>query len=150
MPTSFRKGKRDEGENVPDLIIERAVRFAAIPRTAGFLKTFGKPDRLLTCECERSTDSSLTQSLAMLNGPEILPRLLNDHGNVAKWSQRGSSREARRDSIEEAYRTILSRSPTNIELDQMLEHLARSVDSRKGWEDIVWALLNSKEFSLLR
>ncbi len=150
VPTSFRKGRRDEGENVPDLIIERAVRFAAIPRTAGFLKTFGKPDRLLTCECERSTDSSLTQSLAMLNGPEILPRLLDDHGNVAKWSQRGSSQETRVESIEEAYLTILSRSPTHIELEQMLEHLAKAVDSRKGWEDIVWALLNSKEFSLLR
>ncbi len=85
VPTSFRKGKRDEGENVPDLIIERAVRFAAIPRTAGFLKTFGKPDRLLTCECERSTDSSLTQSLAMLNGP----RFSRDCSTITAMSPNG-------------------------------------------------------------
>ena len=48
--------------------------------------------------------------------------------------------------IEELYLVALSRPPSPDEVKAATEHLAKNTDKRKAWEDLVWALLNSKEF----
>ena len=40
-----------------------------------FLRTFGKPDRLLTCECERSESTTLAQAFQLINGESIRSKL---------------------------------------------------------------------------
>ncbi len=50
------------------------LRAAQLPGASGgvaFLKTFGKPDRLLTCECERSESTTLAQAFQMINGETV-------------------------------------------------------------------------------
>ncbi len=54
---------------------QRAVARPEIPKDAGFLTTFGKPNRLLVCECERSNSVSLGQSLMLINGSEMRSKL---------------------------------------------------------------------------
>ncbi len=55
-----------------------ALRAAQLPGASGgvaFLKTFGKPDRLLTCECERSESTTLAQAFQMINGETVRKKL---------------------------------------------------------------------------
>ena len=52
--------------------------------------------------------------------------------------------------IDELYLTALSRRPTTIEREQMVAYVEGSQDRRVACEDVLWALLNSKEFVLIR
>jgi hypothetical protein len=58
-----------------------------------------------------------------------------------------ASREA---IIEQLYLATLSRRPTDQEQQAMIEHLERSDHLRRACEDLLWALLNSKEFQWIR
>jgi hypothetical protein len=112
-----------------------------------FLKVFGKPDRLLTCECERSEDPGMLQAFQLLTG-ELMQSLLRDSNN--RLGQRLASSTSDAEILEEFYLAALSRFPTPAEKEQLLKHLQASKDRRAAWEDIIWALLNSKEFLLRR
>ena len=110
-----------------------------------FLETFGKPPRLLTCECERSGDTTMGQAFQMISGPAI-NELLDDADNrLTKLLVSGKSD---REQVEELYWTALTRSPTGKELSKAVTLLEKSKDRRRSLEDLTWALLNSKEFVL--
>ncbi len=126
----------------------RAARAAQLPGVGGnvaFLKTFGKPDRLLTCECERSESTTLAQAFQMINGESVRKKLEKPSNRI------GTLLDAGRDDatiLEEAYLAALARRPTEAERTGVAEHLARARDRRKAWEDVFWAIVNSKEFLL--
>ena len=64
-----------------------SLRAAQLPGVAGdvaFLKTFGKPDRLLTCECERSESTTLAQAFQMINGPTVRRKLDADDNRIGR------------------------------------------------------------------
>jgi len=48
--------------------------------------------------------------------------------------------------LTDLYLASLTREPTALELSGALDHVARSADRRKAWEDVAWAILNTKEF----
>jgi hypothetical protein len=109
------------------------------------LQTFGKPERLLTCECERSEATTLAQAFQMING-EAVRRKLEDRDNRI-----GRLTAAKADDdriLDELYLAALSREPSPVERSRAIEHLNRKGDRREAWEDLAWALLNSKEFLL--
>ena len=109
------------------------------------MKTFGKPDRLLTCECERSESTTLAQAFQMING-ETVRRKLEMHSNrIGKRLESGASDA---ELMNEVYLAALCREPTVAERHAVAAHLERARDRRQAWEDIVWALINSKEFLL--
>jgi hypothetical protein len=123
----------------------RAVQLPGIARDVAFLQTFGKPERLLTCECERSEATTLAQAFQMING-EAVRRKLEDRDNRIG---RLTAAKADDDGIlEELYLAALSREPSPVERSRAIEHLNRKGDRRAAWEDLAWALLNSKEFLL--
>jgi hypothetical protein len=108
-----------------------------------FLKTFGQPARELACECEREGDSNLTQALQLINGPTINDKIRNPGNRLSKLLAR------KLDDVEilkSLYLASLSRPPAEGEMKAGLEHIAKGKDKRKAWEDVQWALLNSKEF----
>jgi hypothetical protein len=121
------------------------VRFRAKAPTPGdrFLFAFGKPERLMTCECERSDSTTLSQALLLVNG-ECMDDLLTGDANIlARMMQRGAEAGS---MIEHLYWSALSRPPTEEELHHAHSILGRSSSLREGLEDITWALLNAKEF----
>lgn len=112
-----------------------------------FLKTFGKPDRLLTCECERNDDPGLLQAFQLITG-ELMNSLVRDADNrVGKMLSAGKTDA---EMLDEFYLAALSRPPSAVEAKKLLALLAAAKDRRAAWEDVLWALLNSKEFLLRR
>jgi hypothetical protein len=112
-----------------------------------FLKLFGKPPRLLTCECERATDATLSQAFQLLSGPTI-HRMLTEKDNRLAILLAGS--ESPGEIIDELYWGALARAPASDELDVLVRHMERSDDWREAVEDIAWGVVNSKEFLLRR
>jgi len=108
-----------------------------------FLKVFGKPERLLTCECERNDDPGLLQAFQLITG-DLMNSLVRDPDNrLGKMLSAGKSDS---EMLEEFYLAALCRPPTAMESRKLLALLAAAKDRRAAWEDVLWALLNSKEF----
>ena len=108
-----------------------------------FLKTFGQPARELACECERESDSNLGQALQLINGPSVNDRLRNPNNRVGTLL---AKKMADGEMLDELYLATLNRMPTAAEANVLLNHVTRAEDRRKAWEDVHWALINSKEF----
>ena len=100
-----------------------------------FLDVFGRPKRESVCECERSSEASLTQSLHLLNAPEIERKISLPVGRAARWAVDGRPDV---EKVVELYRIALSRRPSVEERDACLGHLERrrgEGEVRKGFED---------------
>ncbi len=110
-----------------------------------FLTVFGKPQRLLASEEERSCQTTLGQTLQLMTGPALID-LLRRPGN--RLDQLAGSDRPSESILDDIYWTALSRSPTPDERETMVSHLDASSDRRAALEDIVWALVNAKEFVL--
>ncbi len=123
----------------------RAAQLPGPAITSTFLKSFGKPDRLLTCECERSESTTLAQAFQMINGETVRRKLEFSSNRIGRRLAAGVSDV---DIRNEFYLAALCRMPTEAEVAAISAHIGRSRDRRKAWEDVVWALLNSKEFLL--
>lgn len=108
-----------------------------------FLKTFGQPARELACECEREGDSNLAQALQLINGPAVNDRLRNATNRIGKLV---AAKKTDKEIVHELFLVTLSRLPNETEESAMLGHVSAATDRRRAWEDVHWALINSKEF----
>ena len=109
-----------------------------------FLDVFGKPDSTTACECERSQEATLAQSLHLLNSKEIQAKMTSDQGLAASLAASSDPLELK---VEQLYLAALSRPPTASELHTASEYILSRPDApRPAYEDLVWAILNSKEF----
>ena len=108
-----------------------------------FLKTFGKPERLLTCECERTVQPNIAQALHLLNG-ELLNRKIAAPAGRIEALLRAKTPPAR--VVEDLYLVTLSRRPRGEELQKALGWIAEAPTPREGMQDLLWVLLNSREF----
>jgi hypothetical protein len=106
-----------------------------------FLSVFGRPDAASACECERSGDSSLAQALHMINSKEIQTK-------VSAQRARDLTRDKRplADKLRDLYILALSREPTKEELKALTAYLEKKGAKQEAWEDVLWALINTKEF----
>jgi len=121
----------------------RAVELPDPPTDNYFLKIFGQPQREMACQCERSTESNLSQALQMINGPVVHNKLRDDAGRIPRMMKSGKKDE---DIINTLYLAALCRPPAAEEVVASKSHIARSSDRRQALEDIGWAILNCKEF----
>lgn len=122
----------------------RAVELPDTGFDSYFLSVFGQPDSKTACECERSTEANLAQSLHLLNSEEMQNKLNGDQGRAATYAS--DSNRTAEEKIGELYKLAFSRLPTDDELKATLGYLGQREDQREPWEDLIWALLNSKEF----
>ncbi len=125
-----------------------AIRAAQMPgaRPGGtFLKTFGKPDRLLTCECERSETTTLAQAFQLINGESIRTKLTAEDNRIGRLIRAGATDAA---ILDELALAALGHEFDESRRVRFLEHVTRAPDRRKAWEDVAWAIINSKEFLL--
>jgi Protein of unknown function (DUF1553)/Protein of unknown function (DUF1549) len=112
-----------------------------------FLKVFGKPDRLLTCECERSEDPGMLQAFQLLTGELLHTQLKEPDNRLGRMlgEKRGDT-----EMLDALYLSCLARYPTEAERTKLLAFVTANADRRAAWEDVTWGLLNAKEFQLRR
>ena len=108
-----------------------------------FLTTFGRSERETACECERSYAPNLSQTLHLMNSPEIQGKISDDKGFVATLIK---AKKPSAEMIESMYLRTFSRKPTESELKAAVGLLDASADKKAALEDFTWMLLNSKEF----
>lgn len=112
-----------------------------------FLSLFGKPQRMEACECERDDGSNMLQALHFINSGTVLNRLANPNGRVAVLMRAKPDDKA---LVEQLYLWTLVRSPSPKELDVALEFMKARQDKRdEAAQDLLWALLNSRDFLLV-
>ena len=127
----------------------RAIRLRDQGSSQGdhFLRLFGKPRRLQTCECERSDEATLSQAFQLVSGPMLNDLLTHPDNRLGVLLQSGQPAV---DMIAELYWTALSRQPGDAEQAATTAYLRGAADRRQALEDITWSLLNSNEFILRR
>jgi hypothetical protein len=127
----------------------QAPRRRGQPATDGekFLFAFGKPVRSLSCECERSEDTTLNQAFQLITGPLVNQMLRAADNRIDRLLAAG---KCDAEMIEEFYLAALCRPPSPAEREAALTMLRRAKDRRAALEDLVWGLVNAKEFLLRR
>ena len=121
-----------------------------------FLRVFGRPEGESVCECERIQSSSLAQSLFMINANDIRQKLANQ--STGRAQRLANDKRPAKEKIEELYFAAFGRQPRPDELQTALNYLTekrinaqgKPVDAGRAafenYQDLIWALMNSKEF----
>ena len=148
-------GMRTQFEDQP--VETRAVALPDDTATSQsyFLSVFGRPEMNSACECERSGGASLAQTLHLLNSKSIQDKLTSNSGRAAALA--GKKEEDMKARIAALYRVALSRAPKESEVATAVSYIEtrtaaaedgepRTKAGREGFEDVMWALLNTKEF----
>jgi hypothetical protein len=122
----------------------RAIMLPDESFTTYFLDVFGRPQRISACECERVSEANLAQALHLLNSDEV-------QGKVSRGGGRADvlAKDPRPDAekVEELFMWAFGRKPTDPQKALALEHIGRNPTNKKAaYENILWALLNTKEF----
>ena len=132
----------------------RAIQLPDVQVESRFLESFGRPPRLVCDVEERSDDPSVAQALHVINGETLNDKLRADGNNVGAFLQLGLSD---RKIVEHLYLSTLSRYPTESERQTVLEELREARDGdgpgrtrqglrRESVEDLMWAMLTTREF----
>jgi hypothetical protein len=109
-----------------------------------FLDVFGRPQRISACECERVSEANLAQALHLLNSQEIQDKLsrANARADLLAKDMRPDG-----EKIDELFLWAFSRLPSPEHRQVAIEHINRHATNKKlAYENILWALLNTKEF----
>ena len=113
-----------------------------------FLEVFGKPEAESACECERSAEANLSQSLHLLNSGDVQGRLQNGQGRAAKFTREMERPDAAK--VRELYLAAFAREPRPEESEFILSRVADYQNKQQAWEDVIWAILNAREFQFVK
>lgn len=134
---------------IPATSVQRAVgqampslRYGAT-RGGYAMKVFGRPDREKTCDCERSNEPSVAQALYLLNDEEVLGKLNDAKGIVNRMLLSGKTNE---EVIAEFYLAAFSRFPTSDETRIHTLYITSAESRKEGLKDVLWSLINVREF----
>jgi len=123
---------------------QRSILLADGSITSPFLEMFGRPPRDTGLLLERNNKPSAAQRLHILNSSHVRNKF------TRSWKLRdllNTSYKNPREALNKVYLTFLSRLPTDEERKMLQEYSQSS--GLKGRElvlDIMWMLVNSKEF----
>ena len=148
MPSRFQNTENIDGSRVKtDFYKEgtRAIQLYDSAVVSSFLEVFGRNERAITCECERSNEPTVVQVLQISNGEVVNRKLAAEKSVVAKLLGEKHDDAA---VIEQAYLSALSRMPTDEEKKQLLAVLAETPKEqrRAALEDLYWGIMSSREF----
>ena len=149
IPTPFETDVRNQNQSKGTAYPAgwRAMQLPDANIANTFLKSFGRPRREVTCECERSSEPTVSQALHLSNGDTVNDKLAAKDSIVATALASGKPAAA---LVEDAYLAALARLPTAGERERFERVIADAKDNpdekRLGLEDTYWALLSSREF----
>jgi hypothetical protein len=121
----------------------RAIQLPGPHIRSELLDLFGRPQRQALCDCERTSQPSVTQALVLLNGEWIERKIRAPEGRIAQLLRR---KVAVPEIIEELYLATLSRLPTTEEAARARRWLTDASTPAEGAADLLWLLLNTREF----
>jgi hypothetical protein len=149
-------GARTDFANLPAGTSAVSLPDNSYNKSSPFLKVFGRPEGSSVCECERVESASLAQSLHFLNASDIKSKLVFQDGRAERLAKaEASSPETQ---VNELYFAAFSRPANSQELATATGYLAEprlgadgkpisSTDAtRENLQDLLWALMNTKEF----
>ena len=110
-----------------------------LPEETTFLKTFGQPQRISPCVCDRSSEPSLDQALQLLNGKHVFDQ-------VQKSLEKYGPLQEPHELIRQLYLTAFSRYPSATETRSTVAFLAASANRDDAIRDLIWAIVNTQEF----
>jgi hypothetical protein len=108
---------------------------------------FGRPMRNpdVQCDCERDGKPTIVQTLYLANHPAVHQKIADPKGRLAQVLKAVADDEKR---VEELFLWVLSRLPTDEERRDCLKYVKDAPTPQRGYEDLMWALLNTREFLL--
>jgi hypothetical protein len=121
----------------------RALELADTEIPSILLDTFGRPPRVQPSDTERSCNPAISQALALLNSAALQEKLKANDGILAALLKSGKPDA---EILETLFLRSLARRPTPAESRRLLELVAQTPKRDEAWQDVLWALLNSKEF----
>src|SRR5262245_5895745 len=137
----FATGTREKYAGLP--LGTRAIQLPD-PRVRSYLMdVFGRPARQVACECERTAQPNIAQALHLLHGDFLNRKSADAKGRIE------TGMKAKRDTkemIAELYMVTLSRAPRPEEMSKASGWVGSATDTREGLQDLLWTLLNSREF----
>ena len=120
----------------------RAVQVPEPNLDSYFLTLFGRSARVSACACERAGEVTLPQLLHLQNGEDLQKQMNNPSGRLAGLIKKTNDHEV----IIPLFLATVSRYPTEGEILTISKSFS-SEQRGEGFRDLLWALLNSKEFT---
>jgi hypothetical protein len=144
-PTEFRQAAERGPAAFAYPVGWRALQLPDSNIDSYFLKSFGRADRIITCECERTAAPSMSQALHIANGDTLNQKLKAKNNRIDQLLAAKTTDQA---LVDDVYLAALSRFPTAEEMKQLVALLSEVKDAtrREAIEDLYWGLLSSKEF----
>ena len=131
-------------ENYPGLPKgTRAIQLPDEGVPSYFLDIFGRPTRETACECERPREANLAQALHLLNSSEMESKIVNPSGRLVTLLKEKKADAA---VTHELYLLVYGRPPRFDEAKAVQDYVAQRKERKAAFEDVLWALLNTKEF----
>lgn len=122
----------------------RALELPDSKVVSTFLDKFGRPERGIVCECERTNEPNMVQALHLSNGDTLNKRLSAERNRIARLLSEKKAPDA---IVEELYLAALCRTPTESEKKTVAELMAEpGASPRAVLEDVAWGILSSKDF----
>ena len=121
----------------------RAVQLPDPKVQSYLLDTFGRPERVTPCACERSGEVTMPQVLHLMNGEAMEGRLNDEEGHLKLLLKSG---KPDREAVGAIFLATLGRSPSAEQWRLIESSIASSGDRAGVMRDLLWALVNSKEF----
>lgn len=108
-----------------------------------FMDDFGRPKREMACECERSDTPNMTQALQFMTGDLLNGKVSAKTGRIERMV---AEKKTVPEAVQEIYLNTVSRFPTADEAEKAAILVQRAPSVREGLEDLLWAMLNTREF----
>jgi len=121
----------------------RAIQLPDEDYSNEFLRLFGRPKRESACECERTAEPSLSQSIFVMTDRFILGKTTASQGYAAALAK---DKRDDRAKLRELFLTAFSREPDAHELNDAQGYVNSEQDKKKAYGNLLWALMNTKEF----
>jgi len=144
-PTRFNGLPTDK--NAPN----RAIMLPDESFSSYFLDVFGRPQRISACECERVSEANLAAVLHLLNSDEVQGKISRGGGRADALAK-PTDKRTEEEKVTELFLWVFSRKPTKDDLAVALDHIKKmeakngAAGKKTAYENILWALINTKEF----